>query len=320
VQRYLCSVLEMDRPRCASCRRSSARVGSGLVRNTGDPGGAGARAEAFVRLVLTRQQMYGLGYRPAMISRSSWAQMATERSTYRAWRGDGDIAIRGVLSAGTGRACSTNPPARNTRTSLRAHLATRATCAPQRATASMRWNAQWTNSRRPQARPRRASAQMLFGARSAHRTAYSSKSLRECYRQGAEAFGWAKRDPEPRSMRDGTERVGWGMATAYGRRCRCRSRCASCSRQWPCEVSCATSDIGTGTYTIMTQVAAEMLGLPLDSVTVKLGDSSLPQSPVEAVLDRRLGLERIVTPPTRCARTAASGKADAEFAACGRDA
>src|SRR6202008_3741407 len=47
------------------------------------------------------------------------------------------------------------------------------------------------------------------------------------------------------------------------------------------EVACATSDIGTGTYTIMAQVAADMLGLPLDSITIKLGDSSLPQSPVE---------------------------------------
>src|SRR5437764_4759841 len=47
------------------------------------------------------------------------------------------------------------------------------------------------------------------------------------------------------------------------------------------EVSCATSDIGTGTYTIMAQVAADMLGLPLDNVTIKLGDSTLPQSPVQ---------------------------------------
>jgi xanthine dehydrogenase YagR molybdenum-binding subunit len=47
------------------------------------------------------------------------------------------------------------------------------------------------------------------------------------------------------------------------------------------EVSCATADIGTGTYTIMTQLAAEMLGLPLESVTAKLGDSTLPASPVE---------------------------------------
>src|SRR4249919_968232 len=47
------------------------------------------------------------------------------------------------------------------------------------------------------------------------------------------------------------------------------------------EVACATSDIGTGTYTIMAQVAADMLGLPLDNISVKLGDSSLPQAPVE---------------------------------------
>ena len=47
------------------------------------------------------------------------------------------------------------------------------------------------------------------------------------------------------------------------------------------EVACATSDIGTGTYTIMAQVAADMLGLPMDNVTVKLGDSTLPESPVE---------------------------------------
>src|SRR5262249_12968775 len=47
------------------------------------------------------------------------------------------------------------------------------------------------------------------------------------------------------------------------------------------EVSCATSDIGTGTYTIMAQVAADMLGLPIENITIKLGDSTLPQSPVE---------------------------------------
>src|SRR3954469_10116335 len=86
---------------------------------------------------------------------------------------------------------------------------------------------------------------------------YSSKSLRDCYRQGAEAFGWGKRTPEPRSMRDGKELVGWGMATGVWE-----------ALQMPiavrivltgnghAEVSCATSDIGTGTYTIMAQVAA----------------------------------------------------------------
>src|ERR1700732_1517011 len=111
---------------------------------------------------------------------------------------------------------------------------------------------------------------------------YSSKSLRDCYRQGAEAFGWGKRDPEPRSMRDGNELVGWGMATGIWEALQVPiSVRIVLTANGHAEVSCATSDIGTGTYTIMTQVAAEMLGLPLDSVTIKLGDSSLPQSPVE---------------------------------------
>jgi xanthine dehydrogenase YagR molybdenum-binding subunit len=111
---------------------------------------------------------------------------------------------------------------------------------------------------------------------------YSSKNLRECYRQGAEAFGWAKRDPEPRSMRDGTELVGWGMATGVWEALQVPiSVRIVLTANGHAEVSCATSDIGTGTYTIMAQVAAEMLGLPLDSVTIRLGDSTLPQSPVE---------------------------------------
>jgi xanthine dehydrogenase YagR molybdenum-binding subunit len=111
---------------------------------------------------------------------------------------------------------------------------------------------------------------------------YSSKALRECYQQGAEAFGWAKRKPEPRSMRDGNELVGWGMATgvwdAFQAPITVR---IVLSANGHAEVACATSDIGTGTYTIMAQVAADMLGLPLDSIRIKLGDSNLPQSPVE---------------------------------------
>jgi xanthine dehydrogenase YagR molybdenum-binding subunit len=111
---------------------------------------------------------------------------------------------------------------------------------------------------------------------------YSSKALRECYRQGAEAFGWHKRNPEPRSMRDGGDLVGWGMASGVWEALQApiavRIRL---SANGHADVSCATSDIGTGTYTIMAQVAAETLGLPLDSISVKLGDSSLPKSPVE---------------------------------------
>jgi xanthine dehydrogenase YagR molybdenum-binding subunit len=111
---------------------------------------------------------------------------------------------------------------------------------------------------------------------------YSSKSLRDCYRQGAEAFGWSRRSPEARSMRDATDLVGWGMATGVWEALQVPIAVrVVLTANGHAEVSCATSDIGTGTYTIMTQVAAEMLGLPLDSITVKLGDSTLPQSPVE---------------------------------------
>jgi xanthine dehydrogenase YagR molybdenum-binding subunit len=111
---------------------------------------------------------------------------------------------------------------------------------------------------------------------------YSSKSLRECYCQGARTFGWDKRNPEPRSMRDGGELVGWGMATGVWEALQVPITVRIVlTANGHAEVSCATSDIGTGTYTIMAQVAADMLGLPLDSITIRLGDSTLPQSPVE---------------------------------------
>ena len=111
---------------------------------------------------------------------------------------------------------------------------------------------------------------------------YSSKALRECYRQGAEAFGWNKRNPEPRSMRDGSDLVGWGMATGVWEALQVPITVRiALTANGHAEVACATSDIGTGTYTIMAQVAADMLGLPLDNISIKLGDSSLPQSPVE---------------------------------------
>ena len=111
---------------------------------------------------------------------------------------------------------------------------------------------------------------------------FTSKQLKECYRKGAEAFGWAKRNPEPRSMRDGTDLVGWGMATGVWEALQMPTAARIVlTGNGHAEVSCATSDIGTGTYTVMAQVAADMLGLPIYNVTVKLGDSSLPQSQVE---------------------------------------
>ncbi|HYW64487.1 MAG TPA: xanthine dehydrogenase family protein molybdopterin-binding subunit [Bradyrhizobium sp.] len=111
---------------------------------------------------------------------------------------------------------------------------------------------------------------------------YTSKELRECYRQAAEAFGWSKRNGAPRSMRDGTELVGWGLASGVWDAMQEETAARiTLTANGHAEVACATSDIGTGTYTIMAQVAADLLGLPIDNVSIKLGDSSLPKSPVE---------------------------------------
>jgi xanthine dehydrogenase YagR molybdenum-binding subunit len=111
---------------------------------------------------------------------------------------------------------------------------------------------------------------------------FTSNRLLECYRQGAEAFGWARRDPEPRSMRDGGELVGWGMAAGVWEALQAPAAARiALSANGHAEVSSAGSDIGTGTHTIMAQVAADALGLSLENIAVKLGDSSLPQAPVE---------------------------------------
>ena len=111
---------------------------------------------------------------------------------------------------------------------------------------------------------------------------FSSKELRECYRQGAARFGWARRTPEPRSMRDGAALVGWGMATGTWEAMHEPATArAVLKADGTLTVSSATADIGTGTYTIMTQIAADALGLPIDRVTFALGDSALPAAPVE---------------------------------------
>jgi xanthine dehydrogenase YagR molybdenum-binding subunit len=111
---------------------------------------------------------------------------------------------------------------------------------------------------------------------------YSSKALRECYRQGAERFGWSRRSAEPRSMRDGSELVGWGMATGIWEAMQVpASARAVLTANGSVEIASATADIGPGTYTMMTQIAAEMLGAPLEQVTAQLGDSALPNAPVE---------------------------------------
>jgi xanthine dehydrogenase YagR molybdenum-binding subunit len=83
-------------------------------------------------------------------------------------------------------------------------------------------------------------------------------------------------------MRDGNDLIGWGMATGIWEALQVPITVRiTLTGNGHAEVACATSDIGTGTYTIMAQVAADMLGLPIDNITVKLGDSTLPPSPVE---------------------------------------
>lgn len=111
---------------------------------------------------------------------------------------------------------------------------------------------------------------------------YSTKALRSCYEQAAERFGWAARQPQPRAMREGHELVGWGMATGIWDAMQLFARAhAVLHADGRLVVSSAASDIGTGTYTVMSQIAAAAMGLPLEHVTFQLGDSTLPVAPVE---------------------------------------
>ncbi|MBS7455785.1 xanthine dehydrogenase family protein molybdopterin-binding subunit [Coralloluteibacterium stylophorae] len=111
---------------------------------------------------------------------------------------------------------------------------------------------------------------------------FSSKELRACYAQGAERFGWSKRPPAPRSMRHGSELVGWGMATGTWDAMQMFARASAVLHaDGRLVVSSAATDIGTGTYTTMAMIAATALGLPLEKVTFQLGDSTLPVAPIE---------------------------------------
>lgn len=109
---------------------------------------------------------------------------------------------------------------------------------------------------------------------------WSSKALRECYRLGAEKFGWAGRSFEPRSMRDGRLLVGWGMATGvWGANQMPASARITFRANNTAHVSSATSDIGPGTYTVMTMIAAEYLGLTPEQVEFELGHTDFPRAP-----------------------------------------
>jgi xanthine dehydrogenase YagR molybdenum-binding subunit len=290
VQRYLCSVLGMepDDVRVMSPYVGGA-FGSGL-RPQYQVVLAALAARALkrsVRLVLTRQQMYVLGYRPAMIQQielGANANGSLEAITHDAITVTSQYEDFHRQETGWSGLLYKCANAKYAHKLSRLDLATSCDMrGPSAAPAvyalecAMDELAVALNLDPLELRLR------CYSDRDQHSDRpYSSKSLRECYRQGADAFGWSKRSPEPCSMRDGTELIGWGMATGVWEALQVPIAVRIVlTAKGHADVSCATSDIGTGTYTIMAQVAAEMLGIKMDSVTIRLGDSTLPQSPVE---------------------------------------
>jgi xanthine dehydrogenase YagR molybdenum-binding subunit len=110
---------------------------------------------------------------------------------------------------------------------------------------------------------------------------YSSRSLMQCYDQASSAFGWSKRNPQPTSMRDGDWLIGWGCATAmYPTHIGPAASRVRLIPKGEAHVQIAAHEIGNGVYTVLAQMAAERLGLDLESVTVEVGDSQLPPAPV----------------------------------------
>jgi xanthine dehydrogenase YagR molybdenum-binding subunit len=111
---------------------------------------------------------------------------------------------------------------------------------------------------------------------------WSSKHLHECYDRGATKFGWSSRNPKPASTRDSDGRlVGWGMATAiYPASQLPAAAKAILASDGSVIVRSATDEAGTGTYTTMTQIVADTLGVPMERVRFELGDTQFPPAPI----------------------------------------
>jgi len=108
---------------------------------------------------------------------------------------------------------------------------------------------------------------------------FSQRHLVECLRTGADRFGWSKRNPQPGKVRDGRWLVGLGVAAAFRNNLLVKSgACVRLDARGDVTVETDMTDIGTGSYTIIAQTAAEMMGVPVDKVQVRLGDSSFPVS------------------------------------------
>ena len=290
VQHYLCGVFKMkpDDVRVVSPFVGGA-FGSGLrPQYQVALAVLAARAlERSVRLVLTRRQMYGLGYRPGTIERlaiGAKADGTLDAISHEA------IAVTSQYEdfyrndTGWSGQLYKSANAKYLHKLVRLDLATPSDMrAPGAATGVYALECAMDELAVALKLDPLELRLRCYSDRDQHAgIPYTSKQLRECYQQGADAFGWSKRGAEPRSMRDGSELVGWGMATGIWEalQMECSTRIVL-TANGHAEVVSAFSDIGTGTYTIMAQVAADMLGLPLDNVTVRLGDSTLPQAPVE---------------------------------------
>lgn len=110
---------------------------------------------------------------------------------------------------------------------------------------------------------------------------FSSRHFQECLKVGAERFGWSRRDPRIGAMKREGLTLGWGVAACSWIAERFASNAAVDLREdGTARVACAVQDIGTGTYTVMAQMVAERLGLPIGRVEVALGDTALPAGPV----------------------------------------
>ncbi len=110
---------------------------------------------------------------------------------------------------------------------------------------------------------------------------WSSNGSRECWKAGAEAFGWASRSE--RGWSEGDLRIGWGVGAALypANRQAARAR-VRLGADGSLLVQCGTQDMGSGTYTLLAQLAAQPLGVAIDDITVELGDTDLPQGPISA--------------------------------------
>jgi xanthine dehydrogenase YagR molybdenum-binding subunit len=290
VQKYLCGVFGL---KPEDVRVMSPFMGGGFGSGLRPQfqvllAGLAARAlQRSVRLVLTRQQMYVLGYRPAMIQ--SIALGANDDGTLDAIAHDA-VTITSQYEdfhrqeTGWSGVLYKSPNAKYAHRLAKLDLATSCDMrAPSAATALFALESAMDElAVKVKLDPVELRLRCYTDFDQSEGKPFSSKALRQCYERGAEAFGWSKRNPEPRSMRDSGDLVGWGMATGVWEALQVPITVRiALTANGHAEVACATSDIGTGTYTIMAQVAADMLGLPLDNISIKLGDSSLPQSPVE---------------------------------------